>query len=252
MNTLILTIVAHLLSDFVFQTKWTTQKKRPVGAVVMQAIISTATTMVLVGAVIPSQVKPEGWIFFGSLLASRLLIDLIETYLMPNTWRAFLMHQFLHLAIIYVLCEALGDISADGIWAYRKQGLPVIFSTMYLRNCIIVGGYIVCCSFGGVLIGKLTNQISSDQAGKGIAGAGKYIGWLERAITMTLVLAGELAGIGFLITAKSILRFGNTAAEGRDKDDNNRKASEYIIIGTFLSFGWGLAVALLVQKILGL
>ena len=41
---------------------------------------------------------------------------------------------------------------------------------------------------------------------------------------------------GFLIAAKSILRF-----DSANRDD--RMASEYIIIGTLASFGWAMAVA---------
>ena len=52
------------------------------------------------------------------------------------------------------------------------------------------------------------------------------------AIIFLLVLAGYPAGVGFLIAAKSILRF--------DKDP---KASEYVIIGTRASFGWALLVS---------
>jgi hypothetical protein len=58
---------------------------------------------------------------------------------------------------------------------------------------------------------------------------------------MLLILIGQPAGVGFLITAKSILRFGDV------RDSSQRKLTEYIIIGTFMSFGWGLLVAVLTQ-----
>lgn len=58
---------------------------------------------------------------------------------------------------------------------------------------------------------------------------------------MLLILMNQPAGVGFLITAKSILRFGDV------KDSRSRKATEYIIIGTFMSFGWGLLVSALTQ-----
>ena len=38
-----------------------------------------------------------------------------------------------------------------------------------------------------------------------MAQGGKYIGWLERAITMMLILTGKAEGTGFPIAAKSIL-----------------------------------------------
>ena len=61
---------------------------------------------------------------------------------------------------------------------------------------------------------------------------------------MILVLMGEPTGVGFLITAKSILRFGDV------KESNQRKMTEYIIIGTFLSFSWALLVSALTKTAL--
>jgi hypothetical protein len=50
-----------------------------------------------------------------------------------------------------------------------------------------------------------------------------------------MVMIGEPADIGFLIAAKSILRF--------DTVKKNQKISEYVIIGTLASFGWALIAA---------
>ena len=54
---------------------------------------------------------------------------------------------------------------------------------------------------------------------------------------LMLVLADQPDGIGFLIAAKSLLRFNDLAR------DNDRRASEYVIIGTLASFAWGLGAA---------
>ncbi|MCR9201811.1 MAG: hypothetical protein NXI04_24460 [Planctomycetaceae bacterium] len=59
---------------------------------------------------------------------------------------------------------------------------------------------------------------------------------------MMLVIIGQPSGIGFLIAARSILRFGEI------KDANHRKVAEYTIIGTFLSFGWAILIATLTQQ----
>jgi hypothetical protein len=61
---------------------------------------------------------------------------------------------------------------------------------------------------------------------------------------MLLLLMDQPNGIGFLIAAKSVLRFGEI------KDPSQRKVAEYIIIGTFLSFGWALLISILTQKAL--
>ncbi len=68
--------------------------------------------------------------------------------------------------------------------------------------------------------------------------AGQYIGMLERVLVFTFISIGQWGAVGFLLAAKSIFRFGDLT---RSKD---RKLTEYILIGTFMSFGIAIATAL--------
>lgn len=63
--------------------------------------------------------------------------------------------------------------------------------------------------------------------------AGMYIGWLERFLVLTAVIAKSPTAIGLIVTAKSIVRFKKV-----EQDDD---FAEYFLLGTFLS----LALALL-------
>lgn len=67
-----------------------------------------------------------------------------------------------------------------------------------------------------------------------------YLHFLVHAV---LVLNQWIA-IGFLITAKSVLRYGDLS---QSKD---RKLTEYILIGTLTSFGFALETGLLISLIL--
>jgi len=67
---------------------------------------------------------------------------------------------------------------------------------------------------------------------------GQLIGRLERLMILMLVLAEQPDGIGLLIAAKSILRFNEHA-----RDAGDRRASEYVIIGTLASFAWAIGTA---------
>jgi hypothetical protein len=69
----------------------------------------------------------------------------------------------------------------------------------------------------------------------GFPSGGERIGQLERFLVYVLILIGEPNAIGFLIAAKSILRFGELKEDRRD--------AEYVIIGTM----WSLVCALLVS-----
>ncbi len=73
----------------------------------------------------------------------------------------------------------------------------------------------------------------------GLKGGGKLIGQLERALIFLLVLIGQPAGIGFLVAAKSVLRF---------KESEEQKLAEYVLIGTLLSFGLAIALSILTMK----
>ncbi|MFZ0597577.1 MAG: DUF3307 domain-containing protein, partial [Flavobacterium sp.] len=50
--------------------------------------------------------------------------------------------------------------------------------------------------------------------------------------------------IGFLLAAKSIFRFGDL------KEAKDRKLTEYVLIGTLISFGTAIIAALIVQALL--
>ncbi len=62
---------------------------------------------------------------------------------------------------------------------------------------------------------------------------------------LMLLVADQPDGIGLLIAAKSILRF-NELAKDADKD-SDRRASEYVIIGTLASFAWAIGVGFATQ-----
>lgn len=80
----------------------------------------------------------------------------------------------------------------------------------------------------------------------GLKEGGRIIGYLERLLIYVFILSGQFAGVGFLVAAKSIFRFGEL------KDSENRKQAEYIIIGTFTSFLLAIVVSLAAQALLGL
>ena len=71
--------------------------------------------------------------------------------------------------------------------------------------------------------------------------SGELIGWLERGLMLLFVVMSQYEAIGFLIAAKSILRF-NEASSGSEK-------SEYVLTGTLLSLATALALGILTLNI---
>lgn len=92
------------------------------------------------------------------------------------------------------------------------------------------------------LMATWSEQIDSGEK-ESLQGAGKYIGMLERIFVYLSLITGNAQVIGFLLAAKSVFRFGDLT---RSKD---RKLTEYILIGTLLSFLMAIIVGLMTTRL---
>lgn len=171
------------------------------------------------------------------LLTAHLIAHALGSHAKHDSLPYFVAEQMFQLAVLGLLAYLFPDVVARGWW----QRLGTQASNYYFAGLCILSGSIVCLNVGAVVLrlctAPLIAQIEESKQIDGLKNGGLYIGLLERAIVMFLMLINQPTGVGFLITAKSILRFGDI------KDAHQRKATEYIIIGTFMSFGWGLVVA---------
>jgi len=82
------------------------------------------------------------------------------------------------------------------------------------------------------LVGFLSNgklEVSSNRAFDS-NGAGKWIGYIERVMIFVFFIFNQPAAIAGIMAIKTAFRFNDL------KDDNDSARSEYIMIGTFLSF----------------
>ena len=92
------------------------------------------------------------------------------------------------------------------------------------NGIIILMAYLIVV-FIGHLFGKLILKRFPIES-TGFRYAGAVVGFLERALVLTLVLLGGSVSIGLVLTAKSIVRF---------EELKDRKFSEYFLIGTLSS-----------------
>lgn len=95
-----------------------------------------------------------------------------------------------------------------------------------------------------VIIAKWLPE-SDDESPKSLQNAGKYIGILERVLIFIFITTNHFEAVGFLLAAKSIFRFGEL------KEAHDLKLTEYVLIGTLLSFGIAIGIALLVKGWVG-
>ncbi|MGD8429914.1 MAG: DUF3307 domain-containing protein, partial [Ectothiorhodospiraceae bacterium] len=235
--TAITLLAAHLLGDFVLQTDRMVERKRSPWVLLLHVVIVAGLSAALLGAVPPA--------LMAVLFLSHLAMDALKVFALPSGASAFLADQAVHLAVIAGLAVAFPDAALSGVWA---ASLGDAYSA-YLQVLAVAIGLLLAVPAGGVMIGLLLRPLTAELdaemgPGNGLTHGGRYIGWLERALTLLLFLAGQASAVGFVIATKSILRFGEI------KDSKHRKLAEYIIIGTFLSFAWAIVCGLLTQRML--
>lgn len=219
MNPLLLLLAAHSLGDFFLQPDALVQRKQRFGYLLLHASIHAALAWVALRA--------WGlWQLPLYVLVLHLAIDFVKQR-SSDSAAAFLVDQVAHVASLVVL---VGWADRSG-WPLHAAGGPIS------QGLVLVGGFVATVYGAGFYVGKIIERISAENEGlslKGLANGGKWIGQLERALIFLLVLLGQPAGVGFLVAAKSILRF---------EEAKDQKTAEYILIGTLLSFFLAIAVA---------
>lgn len=236
-ETFVALLFAHALADFVFQTNWMAKNKRNPVALTAHIAIVLLTAIAALGTLHPA---------LPALAAAHLCLDAGKAWLPSRGIWPFLLDQILHLATLIAVVIWVPDLWATGIWgapATTEAGWagrlwPGDPATQLLPPVLLVlTGLIVTTRAGGFAIG-LFMEPWAGHSPKGLPDGGRAIGQLERGLIFLLVMTGMPDGIGFLIAAKSVLRFGSVKDPRTGSDE--RKVSEYIIIGTLASFGWAI------------
>lgn len=239
--TLLPLVTAHLIGDFVLQTKEDVARKhRPLG-LLRHVCIVTATSYVLLGV-------PQAWLAAAAVFTTHLVIDYLKIRAGKDDLTVFATDQLAHLVALALIGVFAARPASESLWI-------VYAGHDYYALLALIGGVIATIQTGAIVIGKtvvpflakLDAARSTDfepSASRGFDEGGRLIGQLERALVFLFVLMDQITAIGFLIAAKSILRFGEV------KDRTNRMEAEYIIIGTLSSFLWALVVAYVTRWVL--
>lgn len=148
-----------------------------------------------------------------------------------RTW--FFTDQILHIISILVIANVYqnGYISID------------ITQVLNSKNIIYMTGYVILTLPMSIMIQKTLlpwSDLIGEADDDSLLNAGKYIGILERSFVFVFVLANRWEAVGFLLAAKSVFRFGDL------KESKDRKLTEYILLGTLLSFGIAIVLSMLV------
>lgn len=212
--------LAHLIGDFLLQPNtWVLHKEEKKAAskyLYFHVLIHAVVTLLLLWDF-------SYWKIALIILVSHYLIDLIKLYITPlfkNKNIPFFIDQVLHIIVLY--CCAY----FDNLWMHTTE-----LFTLLDWNLVTA---IIFVSFpAAIIMGKLLEPMSAqlDMDHESLPNAGKYIGIIERLFVLLFIILDHWEAIGLLITAKSVFRFNDL------KESNSRKLTEYILIGTLISFG---------------
>lgn len=218
---LIKLVLAHFFTDFIVQPKkWVDDKRiRKHRSVYLywHCLIAGASTYFIL-------MEWSNWYLPLIIMISHYGIDYWKLS-RPNAMLYFVIDQALHLLVIAALWfgtvagwNLLHDWLSESIHNYKLWLviLGVVF-VVYPAQYII---YYATKKWSDSLI-VLEGDTLKD--------AGKWIGIFERLLILFFVFNNRYEAIGFLIAAKSFIRFSGSEAR-------TRSLTEYILIGTFISF----------------
>ncbi len=229
-------LLAHVLTDFVFQNAKMVEHKRKHKSKSWYLYAHSVLAGILTYIILQqwsSFLVPIG------IIITHFFIDLWKLHQKEGNLKYFLIDQFLHVIILTIA------------WLYLIQGFGDIFPEIRTffsstEKLVILIGYLIVIFPVGFIIGKATErwqkEIAIEEEQSSLKKAGRFIGIFERILVLTFILSSNFSAIGFLIAAKSILRFSDSKG--------GRKQTEYVLIGTLMSFAICIVVGLMIKYIM--
>lgn len=222
-------ILAHLIGDFFLQpTSWIKDKEKHIlrsPKLYLHVVIHIVLLFVILWDF-------SKWPLILIIGISHLIIDALKLIFQKrHTKRTlFFIDQFLHLLVILIV---YWFFIADGV------GFDHLLTnhTLLLLTCVLF--LTIPVSIIMKIIFLKWNISKIVEGNESLKDAGKYIGILERVLVFVFVIFDHWEAVGFLITAKSVFRFGDL------RESKERKLTEYILIGTLISFGIAILIGLL-------
>jgi hypothetical protein len=250
---LIRLLVVHFITDFFLQSDEGIRQKQLYGirsnSLWIHSLIITVLSWIAIGNL-------NDWVQAIIIGFSHLLIDWGKIMMTQKAQmkskkglqlRLFLADQLCHILIIVLVWLWL----IDG-W----QALQVLGTRAWMHYHLFMGilAYVFVIGPVSYMVKFLTEKWITDleHAEVGLKDAGMWIGYLERTLILTFVFLDQYAAIGLLVTAKSVLRLidkpdAPRIEMGNHLQFNARKHTEYVLIGTFISFTFALATGLMVK-----
>ncbi len=231
-------LLAHILGDFVFQpTSWVKNKlKFKIKSYKLYAHIGVHTALLIAIALL----NQNFWLGFVIVIVTHYLIDLAKLYLHKKVKSniLFLGDQILHLFFLALATYITKPFEIDFSKIFTEQVLLLITAVLFI---VFVAPILI-----QLIVKQWEPEKDKLDHKHSLKEAGKYIGILERLFVFMFVIFDKWEGVGFLLAAKSIFRFGDLTTA------KDRKLTEYILIGTLISFGLAILAGLIYKNVIQL
>ncbi|WP_443947190.1 DUF3307 domain-containing protein [Pedobacter sp. AW1-32] len=223
-------ILAHFIGDFFLQpNSWVADKEQK-KVKSSKLYLHVAVHIALIFIVFFSF---NSWKIAFSIGFIHFCIDVLKSFAQraktARLW--FFIDQALHVISIVLIWHLfygstlnIAYLNELNVWIIGLAGLFLTMPVAILMRVVIAKWL-------------PPNQQNNPQS---LQNAGKYIGILERLLIFLFVLTHHFDAVGFLLAAKSIFRFGDL------KEAHDIKLTEYVLIGTLLSFGLAIVTAIFV------
>ncbi|WP_395973535.1 DUF3307 domain-containing protein [Chryseobacterium cucumeris] len=225
-------ILAHLLGDFILQpNSWVADKenhKLKSKFLYLHILIHTILSLVFLWGLQLWWVAVLVGITHFMIDASKLIFQNVKT---KKRW--FFIDQLLHVSVIAEVSFYFQEFSFG--FVQNQEFLKVIMAALFLTTPASIFIKTLLSSWTPAPDGPNTIQTES------LSSAGKYIGILERLLVFTFIMVNHWEGVGFMVAAKSVFRFSDLAQA------KQRKLTEYVLIGTLLSFGLAVLTGIIIK-----
>jgi hypothetical protein len=225
-------LVVHFLGDFTFQpSNWIKKRnKNGIKSKYLYYHICVHLTLLVLFFI-----NEFSHYFIGILVIAfaHYLIDVAKIYASKkeilSEFKLFTIDQFLHILTLFLVCNYYFPFEFNWQNILTEKIFLILITTILLISVTPI--------LMKMFFQRWKNDINFDNK-ESLKNAGLYIGIIERIFIVVFININFYEGIGYLLAAKSIFRFGDLT------NSKDKKLTEYILLGTLLSFILAIVIGL--------
>lgn len=266
MRLLLFVILMHFFSDFVLQSDQLASKKE--SFYLRNKKLFVADNPILIHGMIVFVSLQVLILFFSSWYKLFMLSALVSiTHIILDHYKSlqnkkmtrkmglFLLDQGIHIGSIFLLCSffdiqesskyiplfgSYKTIENNGEWWIPYVPTRIVIMMIVIIVFSYVAGYLISYILDNLKVARKVDKAPKRALTDNEKNIGLKIGLIERLLVIIFVAAGQYGALGLILAGKSLARY---------EDLKDKAFAEYYLLGTLLSFLFGIIGGLLVKVI---